>query len=218
MEYKYPMCYFSHETDGGIMKSGNAPALLKTAGWVLLLSAQGNLGVTYAAGAPAGIPLNDLIQRSQFVLEARPIAASARKVTITFKDPTAEIPPLERTSIKFIRLGVMKNVLGSDLPDTLTLFEGNTSAAVRAHRALHASGDKEAPAAESYKSPIKSGTLLKQKTVILFLNQIVDDTVVTPNDRFELTVAQSYEPASRRKEVMKRLPAVVKEAASAEQP
>jgi hypothetical protein len=184
------------------VESRNASSLARTAGWILLFAAQGHVGVTSAPG----LPLKDLIERSQFILEARPIKNSSRIMTITFNDPTAEIPPLERKAYKFIRLGVMKNFLESDLPDTLTVFEGNTAEAVRAHRAYHASGESEDQPKPSYRSPIKTGTLAKQKTVILFLNQIVDDSLVNPYNRFELAAGSAYEKTANRKDILKLLP------------
>ncbi len=179
----------------------NSMEYLKTAGWILFLT-----GGAAMAAPTTGLPLKDLIQQSQFILEARPIRNSAQIVAITFKDPTSEIPPLERKAYKFIRLGVMKNFLDSDLPDTMTVFEGNTAEAVRAHRAYHSSGESVNPANPAYKSPIKTGTLAKQKTVILFLNQIVDDSLVTPYNRFELAAGSAYETTTKRKDILKLLP------------
>lgn len=197
-----PSAAFGPGKNGGKVDSINASSVARTAGWILLFAAQGHVGVT----SSPGLPLKDLIERSQFILEARPIKNSSRIVSITFKDPTAEIPPLERKVHKFIRLGVIKNFLESDLPDTLIVFEGNTAQAVRVHRAYHSSGESEYPAKSAYKSPIKTGALAKQKTVILFLNQIVDDSLVNPYNRFELAAGTAYEKTANRKNILKLLP------------
>ena len=177
--------------------------ILKASGLILVLipwSAQGR--------APAvDLPLADLIQQSQYVVEARPLADFSGKVAIGIQDPGGEVPSLERKIYRFKRGEVFKNVLGSDLPDTLVIFEAYTSAAVRAQRAAALSEDALPNTVHTYKTSIKEALLGKEKNVILFFDEVRDEATVTPADRFEFSAAQSYEKAANRKLVVKALPA-----------
>lgn len=176
---------------------------LKASGLALVLAPWGAHG-----RAPAeDLPLKDLIQQSQNIVEARPLADFSGKVTISIKDPGGEVPSLERKIFRFKRGEVFKNVIGADLPDTLVVFEAYTGAAVRAQRAKALSEDAPANTEHTYKTPIKDKLLGKEKSVILFFDEVQDDTTVTPHDRFEFSAIQSYEKASNRKLVVKALPA-----------
>jgi hypothetical protein len=187
------------------MRTSSSPDFLKASGLLLVL-------VLAPWGAPGrdsavNLTLNDLIQQSQYVVEARPLADFAGKVSISIKDAGGEVPSLERNVYRFKRGAVIKNVLGSDLPDTLVVFEAFTGAAVRAQRAAALSEDAPANTFHAYKSPIKEKLLGKEKSVILFFDEVQDAASVTPQNRFEFSAAQSYEKASNRKLIAKALPA-----------
>ncbi|MDB5104940.1 MAG: hypothetical protein JWP91_2629 [Fibrobacteres bacterium] len=155
--------------------------------------------------APAGnLTLNDLAQQAQYIVVARPLAPSREE--ITFSEPGTEIPSLTRTVFRFKRGEVLKNVLGSELPDTLVVFEASTGAAVRAHRAMYLSEEPVTAEPHAYKSPIRERSLRKEKSVVLFLDEIRDDSTVAPRDRFELCAKRSYEKAANRKAIVKLLP------------
>ncbi len=184
------------------MRASILPQFLKAAGLALILTKAGAAG-----GKPAeDLPLKDLAQSAQYILEARPLADFAGADSIRFKEAGADIPALERKVYRFRRGEVLKNVLGSDLPDTLVVFEAYTAAAVRTHRAERLSEDAPSIKTHTYKSPIKEKLLGKEKSVILFLDEVQDDTSVTPRDRFEFSAAQSYEQGLNRKAVLGTLP------------
>lgn len=184
------------------MRTSSIPYFLKAGGLALILAPLG----AHSRAPAEDLPLKDLIQQSQYIVEARPLADFAGKVSIGIKDAGGEVPSLERKIYRFKRGEVFKNVLGSDLPDTLVIFEAYTGAAVRAQRAKALSEDAPPNTVHTYNSPIKDKLLGKEKSVILFFDEVQDDTTVTPHDRFEFSAAQSYEKAANRKLVAKTLP------------
>jgi hypothetical protein len=185
------------------MRNSSLPYFLKASGLALILAPLGAQG-----RAPVvDLPLKDLIQQSQYIVEARPLPDFTGTVSISIKDPGAEVPSVERKVFRFKRGDVIKNVLGSELPDTLVVFEAYTGAAVRAQRAAALSEDAPANTVHTYLSPIKEKQLGKEKSVVLFFDEVQDDTTVTPRSRFEFSAAQSYEKGSNRKLVGKTLPA-----------
>jgi hypothetical protein len=153
-----------------------------------------------------GMPLKDLAQQAQYVMEASPLAPFAVVVNISFREPGVEIPPLERKAWRFKRGEVFKNVLGSEMPDTLLVFEAGTAAAVRAHRASHMSEDAPAGAVPAYASPIAEKLLGKEKSVFLFIDEVRDDSTITPSDRFELSASRAYEKGTSRKAIAALFP------------
>jgi hypothetical protein len=203
------LCYFSDSKRGeDVMRNAFISQILKASGLALLLAVQampaGKSGKS--AKAPLGIPLKELAQQAQYIVEAYPLPPFENQISISFSEPGADIPPLPRKAFRFKHGEVFKNVLGSDLPDTLLVFEAGTAQAVRAQRAAALSEDAPAGTTDAYDSPIKEKLLGKEKSVILFLYEVRDDSTVTPADRFEFCAARSYEKGSNRKAVAGVLP------------
>ncbi len=159
--------------------------------------------LTVRAGSLEEWPLKDLFQQAQFVVEGRVLPRYARSEPISFQDSGAQIPTLACNSWRFIRGETFKNVLGQDLPDTLLVFDAGTAAAVSAYRAAYLGGETEAPPGHFYRGPLSPSTLAREKFVILFMNQVIDDSTVSPRERFEFTAVQSYEKSSAKAVVRK---------------
>lgn len=167
--------------------------------------------VAAATGASAAPPnewsLKDLFQQAHIVVEASPIPRSARREPIAFLD-SGGAPILAREAWSFKRGAVHKNILGQDLPDTLIVFAAGTAAAVAAHRAAHAGEDAVPRPVGWYRGPLSATAMARERAVILFLDQVIDDSLVSPAVRFELTAEQACEKAAN-KAAVKRLAARV---------
>ena len=147
--------------------------------------------------------LKDMFQQAHMVLDARPLPRFARPEAISFQDSGAQIPTLACNSWRFVRGEVFKNILGQDLPDTLLVFESGTAANVAAYRAAYLGGKTEAAPGHFYRGPLSPQSLAREKSVILFVNQVLDDSTVTPHERFEFTAVQGYEKSSAKALVRK---------------
>lgn len=147
--------------------------------------------------------LKDMFQQAHMVLEARPLPRFARPEAISFQDSGVQIPTLACNSWRFVRGEVFKNILGQDLPDTLLVFESGTAGTVAAYRAAYLGGETEAAPGHFYRGPLSPQSLAREKSVILFVNQVLDDSTVTPHERFEFTAVQGYEKSSAKATVRK---------------
>jgi hypothetical protein len=147
--------------------------------------------------------LKDLFQQAHIVVEASPIPRSARQEPIAFLDTAPPLPTLPREAWSFIRGTVHKNILGQDLPDTLVVFAAGTGAAVFAHRANAAGDDPEPRPIPWYRGPLSPSAMARERSVVLFLHQVIDDSLVVPATRFELAAEQGCEKAANKGAVRK---------------
>lgn len=155
------------------------------------------------AEAPGEWNLKDLFQQAHIVVEAAPIPRSARQEPIAFLDSGAAIPTLARGAWSFRRGTVHKNILGQDLPDTLIVFAAGTGAAVSAHRASHSGESSEPRPVHWYRGSLSTTAMAGERSVVLFLDQVIDDSLVVPAVRFELTAEQACEKAAMKPAIRK---------------
>jgi hypothetical protein len=145
--------------------------------------------------------LKELFQGAQFVVEGRLVPRSARPEPISFADSGTAIPTLARDSWRFVRGEIYKNVLGQDLPDTLLVFDAGTAAAVAGQRAAYQGGPDAPPAGHWYRSPLAPASLPREGKAILFLDQVQDDSLTAPRERFELSASLGWEKIAARARV-----------------
>ena len=159
-------------------------------------------GLTWAE-SPGELNLKDLFQQSHIVVEASPIPRSARQEPIAFLDSGAAIPTLPREAWSFRRGAVHKNILGQDLPDTLVVFAAGTGAAVSSHRAASTGEAAEPGTSHWYRGSLSAAAIPRERSVVLFLDQVIDDSLVVPGVRFELTAENACEKAAMKPAIRK---------------
>lgn len=151
------------------------------------------------------LKLAELAERSGIIVLATPLKAFAAKESLSFSDAKGGIPPLERRVFCFKRGDILKNADGADIPDTLMVFEANTSVAAQAHALAHSGGEVESPITYAYAGSLKEAKLGKEKSVLLFLTQRREQGV-TPPEWLEFSAADGFEKSSKTKAVAESLP------------